>query len=282
MKLSNLVVRAAAIAGLVLATCPVSTAQTRPDPSQFDVIGLKLGMSADEAQAAIRAHDPKILIQAFKAKGVDGKISIQVVHAIKRANPRDYMPSEEIIVSFTQTQPGKAYAIGRSVYFAKGEQPLKTAVLKQLFDKYGSPTESSGVTYNWLFDNSNKPILTLSSQATPQQMVQWEKQSVCHNHNGQSIKMEGLLPLDAEGSPISGPLIIPTSFSAECGVNLTASLSPDITSTNPDLIGFLYQVLFDDRIAVADITKVQGVQRAMQEQLQQQQNKQAAGIKPQL
>jgi hypothetical protein len=282
MKLSNLVVRAAAIAGLVLATCSVTPAQTSPDPSQFDVVGLKLGMSADEVQATIRAHDPKILIQAFKAKGVDGKISIQVVHAIKRAHPRDYMPSEEIIVSFTQTQPGKAFAIGRSVYFAKGEQPLKTAVLKQLFDKYGSPTESSGVIYNWFFDTSNKPLPTLTGTATPQQMVQWEKQSVCRNHNGQSIKMESLLPLDAEGSPISGPLIIPTSFSAECGVNLTASLSPDITSTNPDLIGFLYQVLFDDRIAVADITKVQGVQRAMQEQLQQQQNKQAAGIKSQL
>jgi hypothetical protein len=263
MELSSLVVRAAAIAGLVLATCSVTPAQTKPDPSQFDVIGLKLGMSADEVQATIRAHDPKILIQAFKAKGVDGKIFIQVVHAIKHPDPR-VLPSEEIIVLFTQTQPGTAFAIGHSLYFAKGEEPVKSTVLKQLFDKYGSPPYSVDLVdyiYKWIFDNNNKPVL---------------QPNVCYDHNAQSISMGTF------GSGISGSLTIPTSFSAECGVNLTVALSRDFSSLNPDLIRFLHQVLFDDRMAVEDITKIQSVQRAVQEQLQQQQNKQAAGIKPQL
>jgi hypothetical protein len=280
MKLSNLVVQAAAIASLVLATCPVSAAQTRPDPSQFDMMGLKLGMSPDEAQATIRAHDPKILIQAFKVKGVDGKIFIQVVHAIMHPDRREIMASEEIFVLFTQTQPGRAFAIGHALYFVDGQEPLKTAVLKQLFDKYGSPTDDQySPTYSWLFDNSNQP-LHRARNPSPEELQMEQRETVCRQHNGQSVSMVMFLPLDAARTATGASLALPTNFSPDCGVNLTVILSFDFS--NPDLISLLSQVLFDDRIAVADITKVQSAQRALQQQLQNQQNKQAAGIKPQL
>lgn len=105
---------------------PLRAAQGASNPAGFDIVGMKLGMSVTEIEAAIRAHDPSLPIDIRKQPIGDQNLGVGKFMEILSAGP-PYMgglPAHEIIsVAFTMTQPGRAFYIGRRAPFPQSAAP---------------------------------------------------------------------------------------------------------------------------------------------------------------
>ena len=114
----------------------LEAAAAAPDPTGFDILGMKLGMSVAEIEAAIKAYDPSLKVSMTKVSaalyeannnaGTTG--SLQFV-AANRSRPQG---TENISVGFTVTQPSRAFYILHVTEFPAGQQPFTGKTLQRL------------------------------------------------------------------------------------------------------------------------------------------------------
>lgn len=104
--------------------------------SADDIAGLKIGMTPEEARQALPRINPKFKI-------------------VESSGPRwntltmnASVPDERIVLRFTETQP-KAWFIGRSIVYPKGQRPTKENLHKDLIAKYGTPTKATDQHFSW-------------------------------------------------------------------------------------------------------------------------------------
>jgi hypothetical protein len=146
---TQMIVRFLLPVAALAALCPQGCAQSpAKDPAQFDVDGVRLGMSVDEAEAALRAHGFKYIAIAQQGSRL-GKEPF--IGAIVGMSGTEYMPpnanvpwplggdpGDHIAVLFTETG-GKAYSINRRMAYPAAA-PVPFDVLdKQAREKYGDP-----------------------------------------------------------------------------------------------------------------------------------------------
>jgi len=262
--------QAGAQTGLAAATA----AQAASVPAGFDILGMKLGMSIEEIQAAIKAHDPTLEI--IITEGTMGLLNSgndtmlvgdKFVHFLQANRNRATDPILEFIsVAFTVTEPRRAFYIGRSTKFPPEQQPLTDKTVQQLREKYGTESSLLGSGANsyvrildWVFDKAGKQLVPKNGKQlflTPDHAC---AQSISY---GRSF--------------LIGGLVAPGSYSPECGADLRVKLE---LSTNPNLLSALFEQLTGDSIAVDDIQKLMAEAKAAKEQQRQQQEQKASGVK---
>jgi hypothetical protein len=229
--------QAGAQTGLAAAT----PAQAAPDLAGFDILGMKLGMSVAEIQAAIKAYNPSLSINSYSYRTSD-KLGGKYVEWVQ-VNRAQSGIQKEISAGFTVTQPSRAFYVGRSTQFPEGQQPLMDKTLQQLREKYGPESTLFGtglIAVNWVFDKAAKQL-----SRTVFETVEY------------------------------GDTRIPR-FAPEYATHLVIFLQP---STNPHLLGQLSEKLTGDSIAVDDIQKLMAEVKAEQERQQQEQEQKASGVK---
>ena len=122
---------------------PLLAAQGAPNPAGFDIVGMKLGMSVAEIEAAIKAYNPSLrtMVQKQQLTGVnDGLADIPVVGKFARSSIQNVGGGGTgLSVTFIPTEPSKAYSIHRYVGFPVGQQPFMDKTVQQLREKYGPP-----------------------------------------------------------------------------------------------------------------------------------------------
>lgn len=246
---------------LMYVDSPLRAAEATPDPAGFDILGMKLGMSVEEIQAAIKAHNPALKITMTKIPitnvndGTGARLMVSTfVQVASQTDPRARDFREFIAVAFTATQPGRAFYIGRKTKFPVGQQPLMDNTVQQLREKYGPETSSAfrgNTAFNWMFDKAGKRF-----------------NAACGGGPG-AISYGSNLFADAG-------LVTPRIYWPQCGIELAASLEPQ---GNTNLLSELVEQLVGDSIAVDDIQKFIAEAKAEQERQRQEQNQKASGVK---
>ncbi len=134
--------------------------------SDVDVIGLRLGMTKDEAMAAIAAHSKDLNVSAMYGNGLFDKTGKEIVgteQLIEIAATRaTHMKNRETIyVDYPfAPNPEKVMFIGRiDEYF--GDNQLSLDVVKSaIIRKYGEPTLAAkgtrGISMVWVFGESGQ------------------------------------------------------------------------------------------------------------------------------
>jgi hypothetical protein len=106
-----------------------ATAQTI---GQWDIIGLKPGMSKPEVMSKVKAHNPSLKIYPQA-----GNPSADQVNEIAP------WQTEQFELYFTTTTH-QLFALSRSTSFHKGQEPLITKVLQELRAKFGPESSNMG------------------------------------------------------------------------------------------------------------------------------------------
>jgi hypothetical protein len=154
------------VAALLLFT---PRSQSQQSPSQFDVDGVRLGMSVDEAYAALQTYGFKYIAKVQFGSRL-GKPPF--IGAIVGMTGKEYSSDmhgddtgDHVSVMFTETD-GKAYSIDRTMKYVH-ESPTSWDVLRQrVREKYGDPTPipagvipvPPGSIEFWAYDPVGKPI----------------------------------------------------------------------------------------------------------------------------
>jgi hypothetical protein len=138
-----------------------ANAQSKPDAAQPlpatlpDIIGIRPGMSAQEAYNLLKARHAGIKIgvgqsqmQGFGEKPVFLQISAQVVDA----------SAPETISVWLTAPPGKqvVFAVGRTLEYDPNQPLLRTKIVESLRQKFGPETQDSGPQVYWAFDEQGK------------------------------------------------------------------------------------------------------------------------------
>jgi hypothetical protein len=135
-----------------------------------DVVGVKLGMSPEQATAAIRASSPGLKIDVISTFiEQPGGPQLKVPHFLvaHTVNPRIVggpggfnqpdASSEEIVMEFTTPpNPPMVGKVTRVVIFPSGQPVLATTLLDAMRHKYGEENFADGVSRDWIFDASGK------------------------------------------------------------------------------------------------------------------------------
>jgi hypothetical protein len=243
---------------------PLGAAQGAPNPAGFDILGMKLGMSVAQIEAAIKAYDPTLTINITQEAITDQRVGVgklvQSVHAVHRSTgPFD---QETIVVGFTVTQPSRAFYIGRNKSFSPEQRPLLDKTLQQFKEKYGPESRSfrnygeGSKRFEWVFDKAGKQLMDSG-------LLQF---LICTHANTNGTFSYG------RGFSFAAPL----TYSPECGTDL--ALRPD--PSNSGLLMSLHEELVGDSIAADDIQKLMADAKATQEQQRKQQEQKASGVKP--
>jgi hypothetical protein len=138
-----------------------------------DVAGIKLGMSPQQATAALRAFNPKLKIDILNtymtrpsAPTPATKVPhLAVAHTVGVPKFSGWLPpfnladgsSDEIVLEFT-TPPNSPLVgkITREVIFPAGQPVLASTLLESLRQKYGQENFSNGMTRVWIYDANGK------------------------------------------------------------------------------------------------------------------------------
>lgn len=126
--------------------------------SEFDIVGIKPGMTESQALEAIKAHDPRLKITVKRAAhafsdGVQQHQTAPFLSHIEARLPGGPSRKPELAVYFTSPpQGGKVWAIERNEA-AVGEPPTRQQYVAALQKKYGAPsatsTEMSRLAWNF-------------------------------------------------------------------------------------------------------------------------------------
>jgi hypothetical protein len=247
---------------------PLKAAEGAPNPAGFDILGMKLGMSVAEIEAAIKAYNPAFEMRIDKKPVRDQRLGVgkfvQIVQASRRGSD---VILESISVLFTVAQPSRAFYIGRYTQFAPEHQPLTDKTEQQLREKYGPESNllsSTGlISIDWVFDKTGKQIFPKADMRLFQ---------ACASAASYSGNFDG-----ASGPDWLAALMSPESNPTGCGINLQVSSLP---STDTHLLQSLNEQIDGKSIAIDDIQKLMAEAKATKEQQRQQQEQKASGVKP--
>jgi hypothetical protein len=149
----------------VCATCSAGLAQSVTGGAHnWDVAGIRLDISVDQAKAALHAHDPSMKVQVLQSPAQLSKgMFISAVVGLTGAqfpSPGVTGKSDGILISFTETEGNKAYSIARVITYDQSVTALPIDVLmQQMIDKYGKPhsmTSPLGSGMFWSFGPDGK------------------------------------------------------------------------------------------------------------------------------
>jgi len=128
-------------------------APTQPAPGLPDVVGLRPGISAQEAYAFLKARAPKSLIGIgqYPIAGISDK-AVPLAMSVRNFESD---PIETMTVWLT-TPPSKqvVFAVGRKIEYEESKQLLKSTVRAGLLQKYGPELDDQGMY--WAFDEQGK------------------------------------------------------------------------------------------------------------------------------
>lgn len=113
-----------------------------------DVIGIRPGMSAQEAYNALKAHSngAKVGVAQTMLAGISQPVVVLMSEQVLAASPA------EVITVWLTFPPEKqvVWGIRRTLTFEKGKEPTRAAIMDGLRQKYG-PEVHAGIDY-WDFD----------------------------------------------------------------------------------------------------------------------------------
>jgi hypothetical protein len=139
--------------------------------SFLDLLGAKLGMTPEQAFAAIKASDPTLKIDVLNSRLEPGDApqtfkrvpQFAVAHtvgAVANSFRRADGSSDEVVLEFsTPPNAPMVIKITREVIFAQNKPVVVANLVDALRKKYGKEITREGHMY-WLFDPAGKPITT--------------------------------------------------------------------------------------------------------------------------
>ena len=141
----------------------------------LDIVGIKLGMTPEQAFAAVKAHNGQLKIDIVNARVEDpaGPYSgsftrvpqFAVAHTVGVRRPPNPTPfvladysSDVIVIEFTiPPSPPLVARIVREVNFPQGQLVVAANLLDALRKKYGQET-LQGIGTSWVFDSAGKLV----------------------------------------------------------------------------------------------------------------------------
>jgi hypothetical protein len=265
---------------------PLRVAEGAPDPVGFDILGMKLGMSVAQIEAAIKAYDPSLrtMVQKQPLTGVnDGLADIPVVGKFARSSIQTVGGATGLSVTFIPTEPSKAYSIHRYTGFPAGQQPFMDKTVQQFREKYGPESRSfyfEGVPSKalylyWLFDRAGKQIDGPAGfGSNPNDLIRlgrvFDQAGKRIDDPNRGVKCAAQFYYIPPDNGIK-------KFSPMCGIELLIQLDP--ASTDTHLLSNLTEQLTGYLIAVDDIQKIAAEAKAAHEQQRQQQEQKASDVK---
>ena len=140
------------------AVCSTGRAQSPSgDAHKFDIAGIRLDISVDQAQAALHAHDPSMKVQVLRSPSEIDKT--QFTSGVVGVTGSQSAKSDGILISFTETEGNKAYAIARVITYDQSSAPPMDILMRQMTEKYGKPhsmTAPLGSGMFWSFGPDGK------------------------------------------------------------------------------------------------------------------------------
>jgi hypothetical protein len=131
--------------------------------SFLDIVGIKLGMTPQQAFAAVRAFNPKMRIDIVKNEldipgdpnGQDPRIPH---YAVAQTAASSSTGSDIIVIEFTTPpNPPLVARISRGLVFPTGQSVLTSTLLDGLRKKYGQDQDTTGgTTIVWLYGPDGK------------------------------------------------------------------------------------------------------------------------------
>ncbi len=139
----------------------------------IDIVGIKLGMTPQQAFTAVKAFNPNLKIDIVNGRLEPGDApgtfkrvpQFAVAHTVGRqANPLSPVPytladgsSDAIMMEFTiPPSPPLVGQIVRTVTFPEGQPVVASTLLGALEKKYGQEIVAEAYTRAWVFDASGK------------------------------------------------------------------------------------------------------------------------------
>jgi hypothetical protein len=140
----------------------------------LDVVGIKLGMTPEQAFAAVKAHNGQMKIDIVNARmenpeGPPGDFTrvpqYAVAHTVgapRGPNPTPFVladgSSDVIVIEFTiPPSPPLVAKVVREVTFPRGQLVVASNLLDALRKKYGQES-LRGIATSWVFDSAGKPV----------------------------------------------------------------------------------------------------------------------------
>ena len=133
-----------------------------------DIVGIKLGMTPEQATAVIRAYKPTLKIEVLNTRlfhpGSDQ--FLRVPRYISAQEPNSKNGYESITVEFTQPpSPPLVSKIERYVQMPVGQPVMASSMLESLRKKYGQDNFSQNDARAWIYDLSGKLPVRLPNTA---------------------------------------------------------------------------------------------------------------------
>ena len=187
----------------------------------FDIVGIRLGSTVDEARRAIKKHDPS-LTPTDHAVSLRGVNNSDYTHAVSAGST-----SERIDIAFS-SPPNSAVAEGveRTQTYAESNRLLLASVEEALLAKYGKPSLRSKKNNNLIF------TWLLGAPGASDRVIQLYKTRDCETANLYNQVGAG-----------GGYFLDPASSRTDCGKALTVMLVLDGTN---NLVLQMKSVLIDN------------------------------------
>jgi hypothetical protein len=242
------------------------------DPSKFDIVGVRLGMTVDEVEAAIRADGSMPHIKRWEWQSeMGGKPYNQAISAATNDMGPNAGAGSHMLVVFTETGGNRAYEINRELYF-DSVAPLDVTV-KQAIEKYGTPSPPRPFVppnqIYWVFDPAGRPIPVGNGNSLwdyckiPPEAVVRQVEGGTTNVGDQVHSFSLTFPPFGGQPPHNGL----TGFYDRCGVSLFLNAKSDFIRKNePGWVGSIVVALVDNQLEVRNLTNIVNAKKAAQAQ----------------
>jgi hypothetical protein len=230
-----------ALTSAILLSSALAT-EAPPDPRKFAIAGVRLEMTVDEVQAALKSYDPAFTIEMKTEKAAEGDGTDLYLQAIKpdATYPAGY--SEDLAVAFTRSTPHRAFALIHVVGFTPGKELAFDTVEKEITDKYGPGVKAVAGFHDWVFDAADKVI-----DGTPTSSNETSHAFTRCWHG----LFEPTIMLSHGALGQVGPNGLPTAFRESCGISVRVILQT-YDRAHPELVQEVYERLMSDKLAVSD------------------------------
>jgi hypothetical protein len=134
-------------------------AQTAANPQDFDIAGVRLGITVEQAKAALHAYNPAMTVQVQQSPSQIGPGSFTSV--VVGTTGQAYGKGDGILIAFTETQGNRAYLISRVLTYDETSPAPTNVLMQQVTQKYGKPTSmTADPAWTWAFDPDGRPSTT--------------------------------------------------------------------------------------------------------------------------
>lgn len=135
----------------------VDEASIKAAREKWDVLGVRMGMSLDEALARLKAHNQSLKIydkRTIKYEDADNKDHIYVAYLISGMRPNTpearVKQIENVYLKISMPPRQRVISIIRVIYYPKNQAPTMSTTITALRNKYGNqPEKGSGDLGNY-------------------------------------------------------------------------------------------------------------------------------------